>query len=180
MDKFVYGAVILAGSDLGLREIRRELRGDFRCYHYRNNALLVQDVSSEDIAPLERLASSYGVWVENTHGKKIIAAEEKEEQEMTLPKVDLAPGYWYKINQDTYPLMHVISLNSSTTPEGKQWVFEVDLVGPGAMPMQMTINEDIAKEYKPKPASLEDFEDLDIVPPSGFMGDPHAIPGEEK
>lgn len=177
----VYGSVILAGSDLGLSEVRRELRGDYPCHHYRNNAMLVKDVVEEDLPHLERLADSYGVWVDQVQGvREVVAAEEKKEEEESLPEVDVAPGYWYKINQDAYPLLHVISIRSERGDEGKIWLYECDLVGPGAMPMPMTFNSETLKKYKPKPASLEDFEELDIIPPYGFDGVPHVIPEPEE
>jgi len=45
--------------------------------------------------------------------------------------------------------------------------------------MQATIDAEKLKSFSPKPASLEDFEVLDIAPPADFDPNPHVIPSVE-
>jgi hypothetical protein len=59
------------------------------------------------------------------------------------------------------------------------WLFDVDLVDGTALPQPATMDAKQLKGFKPKPASLDDFEELDIAPPAGFEPAPHAIPNAD-
>jgi hypothetical protein len=67
------------------------------------------------------------------------------------------------------------------SPEGEEmWLFDVDLVDSGALPMPATMSAEQIIEYKLKPATLDDFDALDVAPPAGFEPSPHFIPGTDE
>jgi hypothetical protein len=178
VEPLVHGTVILSGSAMRLAAIRNELQDDFRCYHYRDNALLMDD----ELSHLARFAEAHSCRVEqvrNSHRLRV-ASEDTPEQPKQ-PKLDVSQNGWYKTNQEAFPLVHVVEIRNEVDPDGiVLWLFDVDLINSGAMPQQATVDADQLKSYSPKPATLQDFEDLDIAPPAGFeTEDPHVIPSVE-
>lgn len=169
-------AVVLAGNKLGLTELRREL-DEFTCNHYRDNAMLVADVAADELPLLEKLADTYGARVEQVRETRQVRIAEDEADQPSQPKLDVLSGGWYRTNQDEFPLLNIISMRNEVDPDGIMlWLFDVDLVGPSALPQQATMSAEQLAKYKPKPASLDDFEKLDIAPPAYFEPTPHAIP----
>lgn len=178
----VHGAVVLTGAFAKLGALRAELQEAFRCYHYRDNALLVEDVTDGELPKLARFAEAHDCRVEDVRNTREvrIAAEDSDDaiEQPKQPKLDLVAGAWYKTNQDAFPLIHVIEIRNEVDPDGIMlWLFDVDLVDATRMPQQATMDAEQLKHYSPKPATLDDFEDLDIAPPAGFeQEDPHVIP----
>lgn len=184
----VHGSVILTGSAEGLAEVHQKLTADsFRSHHYRPNALLIADVTNPELLAIERVADAHGAQIEqvrDTHQVRLAAEEDAEHpdavEQPKQPKLELLAGGWYKTNQDAAPLIHIITSRSEVLEDGIMvWLFEVDMVSADAMPQPATLSAEQLKSYSPKPASLEDFEKLDIVPPAGFEPTPHAIPSVE-
>lgn len=178
----VYGSVILAGSAEGLTKTHSEITPKFRCYHYRDNALLVSDVAEHELIDIEKTAQANGVWVEQVRDSHMVRlAEEAEDpnavKQPKQPNLELIEGGWYKTNNKSLPLIHVIKVRNEIQPDGIQlWLFEVDFVAADALPQPATLSAEQLKSYSPKPASIDDFENLDIIPPDGFTPTPHAIP----
>jgi hypothetical protein len=177
----VHGTVILEGSSLGIREIRRELDPHFHCHHYRANALLVRDVTEAELEEVHTLADAHTLTVAQVRDTRTVRIAEDAESEAVpqdkQPKLDLLQGNWYKTNQDAFPLMHVLLVRNEIDPYGQQlWLFDVDFVAPDQLPMQATIDAVKLKGLNPKPASVEDFEVLDLIPPADLDPDPHVIP----
>jgi len=181
--ELVHGAVIVTGSSDRLADMQSELREAFRTYHYRDNALLVEDVTAQELPKLDRFAGAYGCRVEQVRNSREVrvAAEDDEVKQPTPTKIDVSQGGWYKTNSDEFPLLHVIEIRNEVDPDGiLLYLFDVDLVCPNALPHQATMDAAQLKGYSPKAASLKDFEDLDIAPPAGFdTEDPHVIPSVE-
>lgn len=178
----VHGTVILEGSKMGITEFKRDAAAQFTCRHYRENALLVQDVIDDELLDLHRAAESYGLRVSQVRDERTIRVAEEEDaaDKKSSVKLDLLQGNWYKTDKGDFPLIHVLHARNELTDTGEElWLFDVDFVSADRLPMQVTIDAEQLKEYNPKPASLADFEDLDIAPPTGFDPDPHAIPSVE-
>lgn len=177
----VHGAVILVGSDEGLNQVRQVLGSAYRCHHYRANALMVADVTDDELDGLVREASAHGVQVDqvcNTRG--VLVAAENEVEQPKQPDLSILSGNWYRTNQEAFPLIHVVEARNQVDHDGVVlWLFDVDFVGTDALPQQATVDADQLKSYKPKPATLDDFEELDIAPPYYFEENPHTIPSVE-
>ncbi len=185
----VHGAVILTGSNDGLDQTYHALSPEFHCHHYRANAMLVSDVTAQELSTLEDLAQQHGVVVAQVQEARQVrlAAEEPDPtpdpeaiDQPKQPALELLEGNWYKTNQDELPLLHVIKVWNEVQPDGiLLWLFTVDLVAADSMPQPATLSAEQLKRYSPKPASLDDFEKLDIIPPAGFEPTPHVIPSVE-
>lgn len=176
----VHGTVIVEGSTLGITEFKREIGDHFTCDHYRDHALLVQDVIDEELLDLQRAAESYGLSVAQVRDQRQVRVAEEETDDSdkkSKVKLDLLQGNWYKTDKGELPLIHVLHARNELTDDGQElWLFDVDFVAADRLPMQATLSAEQLKEYNPKPASVEDFEDLDIAPPAGLDPNPHAIP----
>jgi len=172
----VHGTVILAGSSLGLKEARTELERNYTTYHYRDNAMLVEDVAASEMLQLEKLATAHGVWIEQVRDTQEVrvAADIKKPKAVNL---NLISGGWYKTNQDGFPLINIVEIrNVAGNDDEERWLFDVDLVDGTALPQPATMDAKQLKSFSPKPASADDFEKLDIALPAGFEPAPHAIP----
>ena len=172
----VYGTVILTGSAAGLAEARRDLRQDFHCYHYRDNAMLVQDVHSHELHDFQHMANAYGLEIEDIRDEYEYEEPTVQVERKAKITLDVLAGHWYKVNQDAFPLIHVTRARHETNGEELVWLFDVELVDSRRMPMPTTMTAEQLKECDPKPASLKDFEELDITPPAEFVPAPHVIP----
>ena len=74
-------------------------------------------------------------------------------------------------------MINVISIRNVVGNDDEElWLFDVDLVDGTALPEPATMDAKQLKSFSPKPASLADFEKLDIAPPAYFEPAPHAIP----
>lgn len=172
----LYGSVILTGSAVNLKHVAAALPG-FNTQHYRANALLVSDVTDPELVELERIAAANDVCIDQVRDRRVIKLAAEETKQPKQPDLKVIAGGWYKTNNDALPLIHVISVRNEVRPGGVQaWLFDIDFVAADALPQPATLSADQLNTYKPKPASLVDFEDLDIIPPSGFEPTPHAIP----
>jgi len=175
----VHGTVILSGSKLGLSEAKRELRQDFQCYHYRDNAMLVRDVYDYELRGISHVATAFGLLVEDVRDS--YEHEEPEPEVRTADTTfDVLAGKWYKTNQDEFPLLRVTRVWHEVIDNENQPLFDAELVNSDRMPIPVTLDLETLKSYKPKPASLDDFEDLDITPPAEFEPAPHEIPEPEE
>ena len=173
----IHGTVILAGSSLGLKEARTELEREYKVHHYRDNAMYVEDVADSEMPQLKRLADAHGVWIEQVRDTQEVRVATDKPKAVNL---NLLSGGWYKTNQDAFPLINIIEIRNVPGDDGEElWLFDVDLVDGTALPQPATMNAKQLKSYKPKPASLDDFEKLDIAPPAGFEPAPHAIPNAD-
>ncbi|KKM78715.1 hypothetical protein LCGC14_1357150, partial [marine sediment metagenome] len=168
----VHGSVILTGSLDGLEQIKQVLSAEhFSCHHYRRNALLVADVADHELTDIEYTAAQHGAAVEqirDTHQVRLAEEEDPNAVKQTKqPNLELLEGGWYRTNQEAFPLLHVIKVRNEIPQDGVQvWLFEVDLVAADALPQPVTLSAEQLKGYSPKPASLDDFEKLDIIPPA--------------
>jgi len=173
----VYGSVVLTGSTDNLDAAKSSLASRYQCYHYRDNAMLVADIAAHELGEIERAAKDNNVRVEQIRDARTVTAEEEPVEQPKQPNMDLIAGGWYKTNADELPLIHVIAARNEVRPDGIQvWLFDVDFVAADALPKPATLSVEQLKSYNPKPASLDDFDRLDIIPPDGFEPTPHAIP----
>ena len=191
----VHSAVILTGHHDGLADVHQELSPEFHCHHYRDDALLVADVTVGELKTINNTAAQHGVVVDRVqepHQVRLAADDEPAQNldpipdpeaidQPSQPKLELLEGGWYKTNQDDLPLLHVIKVWNEVQPDGiLLWLFNVDMVAADAMPQPATLSAEQLKKYSPEPASLDDFEKLDIIPPAGFEPTPHVIPSVEQ
>ncbi len=175
----VHGTVMVEGSRTGLLEAKRHLRRHYRCHHYRDNAMTVEEVAEPEMATLTRIAKDNGLHVTQVRGTHEVHLA-TDEPTKKMVKLDLLAGSWYRTNQESFPLVHVTQVWNQMSPEGEEmWLFDVDLVASGTLPMPATMTAEQLSEYKPKPATVEDFDALDIAPPAGFSPSPHSIPEPE-
>ena len=172
---------MLEGSEAGLKAAQLELWRHYRCHHYRANAMVVEEVAEPEMLTIQRIARDHNIYiadVRNSHDVRIATDDEKEPKRSV--KLDLLDGGWYRTNQEAFPLVHVTRIWNQLDPDGEEeWLFDVDLVASAMVPMPATMSAEQLSEYKPKPATLNDFEELDIVPPAGFEPSPHVVPNTD-
>lgn len=93
----------------------------------------------------------------------------------------LEVGLFYKTNQEAWPLLRITNSFKLHGQEGDDdmRIVEVDLIDGDGLPVPACLTAQDLKRYNPRPATEDDFEDLDLDPPTyAFRPDLTAQPEE--
>jgi hypothetical protein len=86
-------------------------------------------------------------------------------------------GAWYRTSSEEYPLLNLTNMwtnrdlgydDDDGNEEETIQLVEVDLVAPDSLPIPVRMTLDELKKYNPKPATADDFYELDLPVPAGY------------
>lgn len=160
--KRFYGAVVVRGgrAELDRLELGLSAKNPGRVERSSANTLVLHEVSTRSAQAVQRLAMAQGLSTELLEPREITttAAPAPVQAATALP---LEPGKWYwaEAKEDTYPFVQA----RAQTPTG----WEVDLLSASnAVPTYKELSTEELASFGLRPATENDFSDLDLPVPS--------------
>lgn len=144
------------------------------------NTLVVANVFEEDFHDLQEIIAQHNLHVRDFGNRETVCENKKRPVKLYTSKAEFVSemGAWYRTNNEEYPLLVLVNIwteedTSPTEVEEEKAddvkLVEVNLVAPDSLPIPVTMTLDELKKYGPKPATVSDFEDLDLPIPSDYQ-----------
>ena len=170
-----WGAVVIGGSEKGLRRTGRRLeRLGYRLFQTSRFRAVLDDVRGSSMEDVERIADDCGCSIDALHEpKEVDLPRTRRARRRCALRLSLEPGKWYFAEnaEEIFPLMLVrdAKIEKVAGEDGEQEVqtFVVELLGPeDGIPYRIEADSRIVSRWGLRPATSDDFDELDIVPPT--------------
>lgn len=168
-----YAAVVVGGSERGLkRAARRLMHLGYALFTTSDFRAVLDDVRASSLPAIEEVLAECGCTIEAVHDEKDIEVQVPKARPRRAFRLSLQPGKWYFAEnaEDENPLVFVRdqSIKKVADGEGEQevQVFLVELFNPDdGLPVKAEFESRELVKFGLRPATINDFRDLDLVPP---------------
>lgn len=165
-----WAAVTLEGPTKNLQDAQASLKVvGLTVDSVGNNSILLRDVRDDSLANIEAVAQAHGMRVVAKIGSKTFL-ERRQLQHRKAFKLNLEQDKWYFAEniEDTFPFVVVRDIRIEKTGNNgdTDQLLELEFYGPNhAMPIKQTVSSREAAEYGMRPATEDDFENVDMIVP---------------
>ncbi len=140
----------------------------------RPNSIVLRDVPESDIKKLTEASLLHGFRIAELIGEKVLMHQEKVVPKKPL-RLAIYKGDWLfsELTEETHPFVHVTQVSRGRSASGDEvQVFELNFHDhAGTLPDVRTLEGPAVVKLELRPATVEDYERLDMIPPSD-LSDP--------
>ena len=141
----------------------------------RPNSIVLRDVPESDIGKLTEASMLHDFRIAGLFGEKVLMHPEKVIHKKPL-RLAVYKGDWLfsELTENTHPFVHVVQVSQGKSASGGEvQVFELNFHDhAGTMPDTRTLIGPELVKLELRPATVEDYERLDMIPPSD-LSDPN-------
>jgi len=166
-----YDAISLEGPSDTLQEAQGTLQvAGFLVEAVGKNSILLRHVPQTQLRNLAVVLDKYGLRVANASGDMRFVKPEKKRVRKAF-KLNLRAGRWYFADniEESFPFVLVrdVSIEKTGNNGDEDQVLDLEFYGPNhVMPIRQTVSSREAAKYGLRPATEEDFEQVDMITPT--------------
>ena len=181
-----YAVVVLSGATEDVKQALSVLQAlKLRAEPSAGNGVLVHDVRESHYSQMEEVVAGNNLEVTGMYGKRRFLTRKRKEIHKAM-RLSLQPNTWYFAEEleDNFPLVLVREVRLEKTGDSgdDEQFIELELYSPDeALPKKLVAASDEVMHFGLRPATEEDFENLDMILPSkGLISATVTEPGPKQ